>query len=186
MHYDSTAQEESLEDYYADSRCEEITTQLLARRCWTICDVEYGVPVIPSRWVDCLKDPKDINTKKSRLVARGDRDKSEHEFAEIYAPVAHMTTLRIFLSLVAILNLKTIQLDVKTAFLYADIAEKIYVEPPRDLRRILQRILSKAVGVDRAIVHRELLNLEGGGKLLLNKSLYGLKQSPKNWHSTIL
>ena len=150
-----------MEDYYADFRCEEITTQLLARQCWTICDVEYGVPVIPSRWVDCLKDPKDINTKKSRLIAKGDRDKSDHEFAEIYAPVAHMITLRIFLSLVAILNLKTIQLDVKTAFLYADIAEKIYVEPPRDLRRILQRILSKAVGVDRAIVG-ELLNLEGG------------------------
>ena len=59
----------------------------------------------------------------------------------------------------------------KTAFLYADIAEKIYVEPPRDLHKILQRILSKTVGVDRAIVHRELLNLESGGKLLLHKNL---------------
>ena len=181
----STAQEESLEDYYAESRCEEITTQLLARRCWTIGDVEYGAPVIPSRWVDCLKDPKDESTKKSRLVARGDRDKSDHDFSEIYAPVAHMTTLRVYLSLVAILRMETIQLDVKTAFLYADIAERIYVEPPRDLRRILLTMLKRTVGVERSLVHRELTNLENGGKLLLHKSLYGLKQSPKNWHTTI-
>ena len=33
----------------------------------------------------------------------------------------------------------TIQLDVTTAFLYADIDETIYVEPPRDLRVIFYR-----------------------------------------------
>ena len=102
--------------------------------------MQQGVPVIPSRWVDCLKDQKDESTKKSRLEARGDRDQSEHDESAIYAPVAHMVTLRIFLSLVAILRMETVQLDVKTAFLYADIDETIYVEPPRDLGMILRRL----------------------------------------------
>ena len=71
-------------EYYASSRDEEIATQLLARRCWSICEVQQGVPVIPSRWVDCLKDQKDESTKKSRLEARGDRDQSEHDESAIY------------------------------------------------------------------------------------------------------
>ena len=71
-------------EYYASSRDEEIATQLLARRCWSICEVQQGVPVIPSHWVDCLKDQKDESTKKSRLEARGDRDQSEHDESAIY------------------------------------------------------------------------------------------------------
>ena len=94
MHH--VSQEISLEEYYASFQDEEIATQLLARRCWSICEVQQDVRVIPSRWVDCLKDQTDESTKKLRLVARGDRDQSEHDESAIYAPVAHMVTLRLF------------------------------------------------------------------------------------------
>ena len=98
-----------------------------------------------------------------------------------------MVALHIFLSpLVAILRMDTIQLDVTTAFLYADIDETIYVEPPRDLGVILRCLRAGSYEPSaRGIITRELIQLERGGKLLLKKSLYGLKQSPKNWHKTI-
>ena len=60
------------------------------------------------------------------------------------------------------------------------------MEPPRDLGMILRRLRAGSEEPSaRGIITRELIQLEMGGKLLLKKSLYGLKQSPKNWHKTI-
>ena len=63
-----------------------------------------------------------------------------------------------------VLRMETVQLDVKTAFLYADIDEAIYVEPPSDLGMILRRLRA---GSDepsaRGIITRELIQLEMGG-----------------------
>ena len=47
--------------------------------------------------MDVLKDPNDSTSKESRLVARGDRDALKDEYTEVYAPVARMTSLRIYL-----------------------------------------------------------------------------------------
>ena len=70
-----------------------------------------------------------------------------------------MVALHIFLSpLVAILRMDTIQLDVTTAFLYADIDETIYVEPPRDLGMILRRLRAGSdEPLARGIITRELI-----------------------------
>ena len=58
--------------------------------------MQQGIPVIPSRWADCLKDPKDVSTKKLRLVARGDRDQSEHD--DIRTGGAHSYAAYIFVT----------------------------------------------------------------------------------------
>ena len=67
-----------------------------------------------------------------------------------------MGTVRLLLILSIRLNLSTMQVDYTSAFLHADIEDKVYVEMPRgykDQRKVLK----------------------------LNKSLYELKQSPRNF-----
>ena len=71
-----------------------------------------------------------------------------------------MSSIRIILGLVATLDLKCEQLDVKTAFLHGELEEEIYIE------------------------QREGLKTKGKENLVckLKKSLYGLKQAPRQWY----
>ena len=57
------------------------------------------------------------------------------DYKGTYAPTAKWISLRIFITLIACLHFHTKQLDVKTAFLYADICEDIYIKAPEGLRR---------------------------------------------------
>ena len=65
---------------------------------------------------------------KARLVAKGFRQDYGIDFGEIFSSVVKMTTLRFMLGVVAADNFELIQLDVKTAFLYGDLKEEIYME----------------------------------------------------------
>ncbi|KAI3455171.1 hypothetical protein Pfo_011834, partial [Paulownia fortunei] len=58
------------------------------------------------------------------------------------------------------LNLELAQLDVKTAFLHGDLEEEIYMTQPEGFK-----VAEKEIWVCK-----------------LNKSLYGLKQSPRQWY----
>lgn len=49
-------------------------------------------------------------------------------FDEIFSPVAKMSSIRIVLGLAASLNREIEQLDMKTAVLYSDFEEEIYME----------------------------------------------------------
>lgn len=71
---------------------------------------------------------------------------------ELHAAVAHKDTIRVFLSLV---NRFDLQVDIVSAFLNGELQETIYVHPP------------------------ELSNVPNSKVLLLKKSLYGLRQSPR-------
>ena len=64
------------------------------------------------------------------------------------------------LSLVAQFNLELDQMDVKTAFLHGDLEETIYMEQPIEFEMFK--------GQDKVC--------------LLKRSLYGLKQSPRQWY----
>lgn len=85
------------------------------------------------RWVFKLKpgvggaDP----SYKSRLVAKIYAQRFDIDYEETFAPVAKPNTLRIILSYVATYNLEMHQLDIKTAFLYGEFDEEIYLQQPQ-------------------------------------------------------
>ena len=67
------------------------------------------------------------------------------------------TSIRVLLALVAQFNMELEQLDVKTAFLHGNLEETIYMEQPEGFRE---------AGKEDYVCK-------------LNRSLYGLKQSPR-------
>ena len=84
------------------------------------------------------------------------------DYEETFAPVAKVTTFRLMLALSRVLKLKIHQLDVDSAFLYADLNEDVYMTPPPGM------------------------NIKSGYCFKLDKSLYGLKQAPRNWNKNIV
>ncbi|QEU61968.1 hypothetical protein KDRO_E08510 [Kluyveromyces lactis] len=99
-------------------------------------------------------------TKKCRLVARGDQQDistySKDRQQDTINNMALMTVLAVALDH----NLTIKQLDISSAYLYADLKEEIYIRTPPHIKQ------------------RDKV-------LRLNKSLYGLKQSGANWQKTI-
>ncbi|KAL0448134.1 UNVERIFIED_CONTAM: Retrovirus-related Pol polyprotein from transposon TNT 1-94 [Sesamum latifolium] len=74
--------------------------------------------------------------------------------------LARLTTIRVLIALVSVYSLPIHQMDVKTALLYGELEEKIYMDQPEGFA---------AHGNERKVCK-------------LVKSLYGLKQAPKQWH----
>ncbi|CAI7895065.1 unnamed protein product [Closterium sp. NIES-54] len=72
-----------------------------------------------NRWVLTTKYHIDdtVEREKARLVVKGFTQVYGADYDKTYAPVSSYVTLRIFLSIVAILDLNLMQLDMKNAFL---------------------------------------------------------------------
>ena len=67
------------------------------------------------------------------MVARGFSQEYGFDYLETYAPVSRFASIRIILVLAARYKLYLQQIDVQTAFLYRDLKEEIYIEPPKGL-----------------------------------------------------
>jgi hypothetical protein len=93
-------------------------------------------------------------------VDTGYIQKEGGNFIDTYSPVARMTTIHVLLFLVASYGLLVDQMDMKTTFLNGELDEEIYIEQPDGFA---------VKGQERKVC-----------KLL--KSIYGLKQAPKQWH----
>ena len=94
------------------------------------------------------------------MVAKGLTQREGIDYNEVFSPVVKHSSIRILLALVAQLNLELAQLDVKTAFLHGDLKEEIYMTQPEG--------------------HKVVVKDDWVCKL--NKSLYGLKHSPRQWY----
>lgn len=90
------------------------------------------------------------------------------DFFQTYAPVLHYKSLRVILAIVALLNLEMLQFDVPTAFLNAECKEDVYMRAPAG-----EGIELDENGEDRNTVCK------------LNKTLYGIKQAPREWNSNL-
>ena len=93
-------------------------------------------------------------------MAKGYAQKEEEDFFDTYSPVARLTTIRVLLSLAASHGLLIHQMDVKTAFLNGELKEEIYMQQPDCF----------------------VMDGQEGKVCKLVKSLYGLRQAPKQWH----
>jgi hypothetical protein len=141
---------------------EEITS-LLANNTWTEYDeLPCNLKPLKGRWVFTHK--LDQNNRiikfKARWVIKGYEQVEGIDYDETFASVAKGPTLRILMALAASENLIIHQMDVSTAFLNGDIDTEIWIELPETSGR--QNRYGK-----------------------LNKSLYGLKQSPRLWQQKL-
>ena len=65
---------------------------------------------------------------KEILVCKGYAQVEGIDFQEMYAPVARLEAIRMFLALSCHKKFKVYQMDVKSAFLNGKIQEEVYIE----------------------------------------------------------
>jgi hypothetical protein len=107
-----------------------------------------------------LRPDGTIDKYKARLMAKCYTQKEGEDFFDTYLPVARLTTICVLLSLAASHNLLIHQMNVKKTFLNGELKEKIY--------------MTQSDGF--------VVKGQKDKECKLQKSLYGMKQAPKQWH----
>ncbi|GJX67495.1 putative ribonuclease H-like domain-containing protein [Tanacetum coccineum] len=110
------------------------------------------------------KDERGIMIRnKARLVAQGYTQEEEINYDEVFAPVARIEAIRIFLAYASFKDFVVYQMDVKSALLFGKIEEEVYVcQPP---------------GFEDPNFPDRVYKVE--------KALYGLHQAPRAWYETL-
>ncbi|GJY38873.1 putative ribonuclease H-like domain-containing protein, partial [Tanacetum coccineum] len=112
-----------------------------------------------------LKDDSDVfsNEGKKACSYMGLDVREGIDYDEVFAPVARIEAIRLFLAFASYMGFLVYQMDVKSAFLYGNIEEEVYVHQPPGF-------------VDPAHPHKVY-------KVV--KALYGLHQAPRAWYETL-
>jgi len=130
---------------------------------FTVTQLPEGRTAVGGRWVYSVKLGSDTTeTFKARYVAKGYNQVQGIDYHETFAPTARITSVRVLLQIAVQHNLIVHQMDVKTAYLNAPIDCEMYVDQPEGFEV-------------SSFTHEKLV-------CKLNKSLYGLKQSGRNWN----
>ncbi|GJU45396.1 putative ribonuclease H-like domain-containing protein [Tanacetum coccineum] len=84
-----------------------------------------------SAWVEVFRNKKDerciVFRNKARLVAQGHTQKEGIDYDEVFAPVARIKVIKLFLAYASFMGFMVYQMDMKSAFLYDIIEEEVYV-----------------------------------------------------------
>ncbi|GJS52028.1 putative ribonuclease H-like domain-containing protein [Tanacetum coccineum] len=86
-------------------------------------------------WIEVYRNKKDergiVIKNKARLIAYGYTQEEGIDYDEVFALVARIEAIRLFLAYASFKDLVVYQMDVKSAFLYGNIEEEVYVcQPP--------------------------------------------------------
>ncbi|GJU83188.1 putative ribonuclease H-like domain-containing protein [Tanacetum coccineum] len=144
---------------------QEELLQFKLQQVWTLVDLPYGKRAIGTKWV--YRNKKDergiVIRNKERLVAQGYTQEEGIDYDEVFAPVARIKAIRLFLAYASFKYFVVYQMVVKSAFLYDKIKEEVYVcQPPR------------------------FEDPEFPDKIYkVEKALYGLHQAPRAWYKTL-
>ncbi|GJV60896.1 putative ribonuclease H-like domain-containing protein [Tanacetum coccineum] len=92
----------------------------------------YAFKAIGTKWVYInKKDERGVVVRnKARLVAQGHRQEEGINYDEVFAPVARIEAIRIFLAFASYMGFIVYQMDVKSVFMYGKIDEEVYVSQP--------------------------------------------------------
>ena len=120
-----------------------------------------GRKLIDSNWAWKVKtnDKGQVSKFKARLVARGFRQIYGVDYVDTMAPVGKLTTFRVLLAEGAHRGMDISFVDIRSAYLEAELKIKQFMTPPQGV-----------------------LPPKAGHVMRLDKGLYGLKQSGREWH----
>ncbi|GJY47938.1 putative ribonuclease H-like domain-containing protein, partial [Tanacetum coccineum] len=144
---------------------QEELLQFKLQQVWILVDLPIGKRAIGTKWV--FRNKKDergiVIRNKARLVAQGHRQEEGIDYEEVFAPVARIEAIRLFLAYASFMGFLVYQMDVKSAFLYGTIEEEVYVTQPPGFKD----------PNNPAKVYKVV------------KALYGLHQAPRAWYETL-
>ncbi|GJT86415.1 putative ribonuclease H-like domain-containing protein [Tanacetum coccineum] len=123
---------QALDDESWVEAMQEELLQFKLLNVWTLVDLPYGKKAIGTKWVfRNKKDQRGIMVRnKARLVAQGHRQEEGIDFDEVFAPIAKIEAIRLFLACASFIGFPVYQMDVKSTFLYGTIEEEVYVSQP--------------------------------------------------------
>ncbi|GJU60601.1 putative ribonuclease H-like domain-containing protein [Tanacetum coccineum] len=124
----------------------------------------------PKKIIDALKDEswveamqEELLQNKTILVAQGHTQEEGIDYKEVFAPVARIEAIRLFLAYASYMRFIVYQMYVKSAFLYGTIDEEVYVKQPPGFE-----------------------DLEFPNRVYrVEKAMYGLHQAPRAWYGTL-
>ncbi|GJY46661.1 putative ribonuclease H-like domain-containing protein, partial [Tanacetum coccineum] len=156
---------EALQDDSWVQAMQEELLQFKLQQVWVLVDLPYGMKVIGTKWVYRNKrDERGVVVRnKARLVAQGYTQEEGIDYDEVFAPVARIEAIRLFLAFASFMGFIVYQMDVKSAFLYGTIDEEVYVSQPPGF-----------VDPDHPTKVYKVV-----------KALYGLHQAPRAWYATL-
>jgi hypothetical protein len=137
--------------------------QLQQKGTWVLADPPEGRVPIKNKWVFVKKYDREGNLDKykARLVAKGYSQVPGIDYIDVFSPVVRLETIRALLALAATEDWEISQMDVKGAYLNGHLKEEIYMAQPDGYE-------------------------DGSNKSCrLIKTLYGLKQSGREWNSEL-
>ncbi|GJU71489.1 putative ribonuclease H-like domain-containing protein [Tanacetum coccineum] len=140
---------------------QEEMQQFINQKVWKLVPLPDGKIAIGTKWI--LKNKRDargiVVRNKARLVAQGHRQEEGIDYDEVFAPVARIEAIRLFLAFASYMGFMVYQMDVKSAFLYGEIDEEVYVTQPK--------------GFEDPHFPKHVYKVV--------KALYGLHQAPRAW-----
>nr|GEV56596.1 hypothetical protein [Tanacetum cinerariifolium] len=102
--------------------------------CMFACFLSQEEPKRGYRYQMGFRNKKDergiIVRNKARLVAQGHTQEEGINYKEVFAPVARIESIKLFLAYASFMGFMVYQMDVKSAFLYGTIEEEVYVYQP--------------------------------------------------------
>ncbi|KAL0286464.1 UNVERIFIED_CONTAM: Retrovirus-related Pol polyprotein from transposon TNT 1-94 [Sesamum calycinum] len=105
---------------------------IVSNGTWVLVDLPLGCTTIGCKWIfkKKLKPDGTVDKFKARLVAKDFKQKDVIDYFDTYSPVARLTIIWVLIALVLVYNIPIHQMDVKTAFLYGELEEEIYMVQP--------------------------------------------------------
>nr|GEV32564.1 hypothetical protein [Tanacetum cinerariifolium] len=155
----------ALEDKSWVNAMQEELLQFQIHKVWILVDLPFRKKAIGTKWV--YKNKKDergvVVRNKARLVTHGHRQEEGIDYDEVFAPVARIEAIRIFLAFVSYMGFIVYQMNVKSAFLYGIIDEEVYVSQ-----------------------HPGFVDSKFSNKVYkVVKALYSLHQALRAWYATL-
>jgi len=129
---------------------------LKKNKTWQLVEKPNNEKILDLKWIYTKKSE---NVYKARIVVRGFQQTDVLD--DIYSPVAKTQTLKVLLSYCCQKGLLIEQMDVETAFLNGNVKSKVFVKQPKGHEDGTERVC------------------------MLNKALYGLRESPRAWYECL-